>query len=534
MKAARWVVLAALVGMTVAPGALAKSKEKEAPPVEVVAPVEPLPPGAPDPKLRAEVFADFDSQLASGQKARAADALISIVQDPLKAPFHPEAFTKLGDLLLDLDLPYAAILAWRQSFLLAASWDAELIGRRVPQAIEIAEKVGDISSLQGPFSKNVGIARTEDVRGQMGYLAAREAFREQSYGLSLGLLKLVKQGDPLYAKAKMLEGIVLNQQSKPDSALTSFEQAGKAAGVAKTVEERRFAEMLKMNTGRSYFAAGNFPRAIQAFASVDRGSDFWPEAVFERSWSHFRINDINGTLGLLLSLDTPFFDSYYYPEADLLRIYSMFLICKFPQANTDIDAFREKYAKLHASLKGWTGHSAEEHFDAARTFREKGDAGALPAMFWRPYATEERFGNSVKAVASANDELNRLKNVSANPFSEWARAAVKARRDELIEGEGSRIRGRLTAQQDELATMLSDSQIFTLDIMAMKTLLYEQAAAAGKMPDVARTAERDDRIKRNFVEWPYEGEIWADEVGYYKVQTAPECPASLRQTVPGT
>jgi hypothetical protein len=72
-----------------------------------------------------------------------------------------------------------------------------------------------------------------------------------------------------------------------------------------------------------------------------------------------------------------------------------------------------------------------------------------------------------------------------------------------------------------------------LDIMAMKTKLYEQAAASGKMPDVARTAKRDERVKRTFVEWPYEGEVWADEVGYYKVNTAPECPASLRTSVKG-
>lgn len=81
--------------------------------------------------------------------------------------------------------------------------------------------------------------------------------------------------------------------------------------------------------------------------------------------------------------------------------------------------------------------------------------------------------------------------------------------------------------------MLSDSQIFTIDIMSMKTKLYEQAASAGKMPDVARTAERDDRVRRNYVEWPYEGEIWADEVGYYRVETKPECPASMRQSVTG-
>lgn len=521
-------------GLLLSPSAwAAKSKEAKPATAEVEAPVAPVVPGAPDKAMHDATFADYDSQLASGQKARAADALVLILSDPLKAPFYGEAYALLGDLLAQLDLPYSATLAWRQAFVVAADWDAESVGRRVPKAIEVAEKVGDLSVLQGPFSKNVGIARTEDVRGQMGYYAAREAFRQQSYGLSLGLLKLVKQGDPLYAKAKMLEGVVLNAQSKPDTALTSFEAAAKALGKPTNAEAERFAEMLKLNTGRSYYASGNYARALQAFASVSRGSEFWPEAQFERAWSHFRIDDINGTLGVLMSLDTPFFKHWYYPEADLLRIYSMFLICKFPQANTEIDLFRAKYGKLNDALKAWNGRSPEENFEAARLYREKGDAGSVPAMFWRPYSVEEKFGDSLKAVDSANDELKRLKNVEANPFSEWARNAVKARREELVDAEGTRIRDRLAAQQEEMQGMLNDSQIFTIDITSMKTKLYEQAAAAGKMPDAARTAERDDRVKRNFVQWPYEGEVWADEVGYYKVETTPECPASMRQSVQG-
>ncbi len=536
MRGSQWdrggLVLVALTALSAGPAFAAKTKEAHPPPA-VEAPAAPVVPGAPDQKTHDAAFADYDSQLASGQKARAADALVTLINDPTKAPFLAESFAKLGDLLKELDLPYAATLAWRQSFLDAQEWDAEQVGRRVPSAIETADKVGDLAVLQGPFSKNVGIARTEDVRGQMGYYAAREAYRQQSYGLSLGLLKMVKQGDPLFPKAKMLEGIVLNAQSKPESALTSFEAAGKAGKDDKGAEAARFGEMLKLNTGRSYYASGNYPRAIQAFATVSRGSEFWPEAQFERAWSHFRIDDFNGTLGLLLSLDTPFFKNYYYPEADLLRIYSMFLICKFPEANDQIGVFRAKYGKLDDKLKAWNGHTPEENFEAARKYREQGDPGDLPAMFWNPYATEERFGDSVKAVESANDELKRLKDVSANPFADWAKTAVKARRDELVTAEGTRIRDRLQAQQDELTGMLNDSQIFTIDIMSMKTKLYEEAATIGKMPDVARTAERDDRVKRAYVTWPYEGEVWADEVGYYKVTTTPECPASLRQTVQG-
>ena len=80
--------------------------------------------------------------------------------------------------------------------------------------------------------------------------------------------------------------------------------------------------------------------------------------------------------------------------------------------------------------------------------------------------------------------------------------------------------------------MLADTEIFTLDVLRMKADLYTQAAATGKMPDAARTVERKERIRKGWREWPYEGEDWADELGYYRVYTVPECPASMRRDVP--
>jgi hypothetical protein len=81
--------------------------------------------------------------------------------------------------------------------------------------------------------------------------------------------------------------------------------------------------------------------------------------------------------------------------------------------------------------------------------------------------------------------------------------------------------------------MLINVEIFIVDILRMKAILYEQAAATGRMPEAAVNAEREARLRKNQVEWPFEGEFWADEVGYYQVDAPPECPASLRGEMGG-
>jgi hypothetical protein len=520
----RLLALALVAALPAAP-ALAKPKAgaAPAPAAAAAAPAPSAKDQAKAEKARAEAFADYEAQLASGQKARAADALVTIVNDPALAAWHADAYGKLGDLFLQLDLPYAAVTAWSRAFAAADDTNTADIGNHVPKALETARKVGDVAILQAPFSKNLGLARTEDVRGEMAYLAAKEAFRGESYGMAIGLLKMVKEGDPLYPDAKALEGVILNQQARPTDALTPFEAAQKA-GRDKDV---RFKDLVSLNLARSYYAAGNYPRAIQAYAVVSRQSEFWPQAQFERAWSHFRIDDLNGTLGVLYSLDTPFFAEWYFPEADLLRIYAMFLMCKFPEANNEIDAFRKSYQETYDALRTWNGKSARESFEAARAFAEKGDTGSLPRSILRPFATEDRLLSSIAAVKSADDELARLKSVSANPFSEAARDWVTARRDELIQAEGERISARIAEQEAQIGTMLGDTEIFTLDILRMKSMLYEQAANTGMSLDAARTVKREDRLRKGWREWPFEGEIWADELGYYRVDSAPECPAGM-------
>ncbi|MDP2311776.1 MAG: hypothetical protein Q8P41_02650 [Pseudomonadota bacterium] len=524
----RVLLLALLAAGPLAAPALAKPKGDPAPTAATAA--APAAPAAPTPKdlaklekARIEAFAEYETQLASGQKARAADALVALVDDPAMSSFHAEAYGKLGDLFLGLDLPYAAVTAWTRAFTAADDTNSAEIGLYVPKAMATAKKVGDSAILEEPFSKNLALARTEDVRGEMAFLAAREAFHDDSFGLGLGMLKMVKEGDPIYPDAKALEGVILNQQGRPEDALTPFEAAQKA-GRDKDI---RFKDSLSLNMARSYYAAGNYPRAIQGYAGVSRGSEFWPQAQFERAWSHFRIDDLNGTLGVLYSLDTPFFTSWYFPEADLLRIYAMFLMCKFPEANSEIEAFRTFYKPVHTALKGWNGKSDKETFELARRYAESGAYDPLPESILRPYASEERLRSSIAAVKSADDELERLKAVSANPFSETARRWVKERRDTMVDAEGARIGARIADQEAQIGQMLDDTEIFILDILRMKSMLYEQAAAIGKMPDAARVVKRDERVRKGWREWPYEGEIWADELGYYRVDAAPECPAGL-------
>ena len=81
----------------------------------------------------------------------------------------------------------------------------------------------------------------------------------------------------------------------------------------------------------------------------------------------------------------------------------------------------------------------------------------------------------------------------------------------------------------ELQQMLVDADMHKLDILEMEAQMLRQASVTGKMEEAKRVVQRNKRLKDNERTWPYQGEYWADELGYYRVKSKPECPASMFQ-----
>lgn len=481
--------------------------------------------GEPSKEERAAAFADYRSELERGQKARAADALVALIDDPASDWFHAEAYAKLGEILDQLDLPYASLMAY--SHALERDSEAQWSPKAIEKAFALADQVGDAALLQPVFAKNVGGDVDKITRSRMAYLAARQNYRKGKYGLTLGLLRLVVEQSPYYADAQMLQGVVLNQQGRPTDALKPLLASYDAARATK--REDRFLQALLLNMGRSYYAAGNYPRAIEYYAKVARDSDYWLEAQFERGWAHFRLEDMNGTIALLHNHGSPFFEDYYFPEGHLLRVYALFLLCKFPEATKQIDAFKETYQPIFAGMRDATaGLSPDQAFELAKAYVLDGDPGPFPEPMMRSWRGEARLLASIDAVQHAEDELARLRNISANPFVAKVTGWIRDRRDEIVRSEGERTRDKLQARTDRLGEMLTNVEISKLDMLQFETRLYEAASVTGRLSDKKRTVIRQHRVRKGWVHWPYQGEYWADELGYYKVNAIPECPAGLR------
>jgi hypothetical protein len=237
---------------------------------------------------------------------------------------------------------------------------------------------------------------------------------------------------------------------------------------------------------------------------------------------------MNGVLGLLHTHNSPFLEEEYYPEAELLRIYALIMLCKFPEANQQIDLFVERFTPQQELLADHSSKTEEELFAQIRSAVETGESD-LPEMITRRFVQEDRFLDALKSVKSAEDEANRLQSVSGNEFAKLASSLVEERKEAIIKTEGERIKTKIQIMSSDLQEMLSSTEISKLDILDMEVQMLQRAAVTGELEEAKRQVKRNKRLKKGELVWPYEGEYWADEIGYYQVNTKSECPASLAE-----
>ena len=489
---------------------------------EPITPAEPAAMPTMSPEAKGAALAGPAAALASGNLQQAGDQLLAITADPAQQPIHGAAWAMLAGLYEGKDLLVPALEAWAK----AIENDPTGNAPKLLHAAELADKVGDAGGLAPVLGNNLGLAVDGAARNHLAEIAGTYHLRAGNYGPALGALMLGDKSSAGFTDVELLRGVTLAQQGRHADAVPALLTA---QGLARQEgRDQRFDDAVTLNVARAHYGNSDWGQAILWYARVPRGSEFWLDAQFERAWAHFRAKDMNGALGLLWNHDAPFFGDFYWPEVDLLRAYSLFMICKFPDASREIDEFAAKYTDTRDELKRLAGT-----LDPATAYGDvvayrSGNTHQVPAYLLRPFANEQRLDEAATVIARIDEELGRVDAVPGAAGTE-ARRMLETRKASRIGEEGQRVLDRVDKAVSELDTMLADIEITRLDLLSMEQQMYERAAVEGSIEQGNQRKGRDKRRdKRSTRQWPWQGEYWADELGWYQVNTAPNCPESLQ------
>ena len=409
---------------------------------------------------------------------------------------------------------YAATLKWLAS-----------LSRKLPESAGILKKIGryDRTQLEQPA--------LEKVRDELFYLLGRYHYTKGNFKEGISLFSSVAPASRFYARAKFMEGIanVRLYQAKPAS--RAFKALLRAAREApKTNEIKRFEEMAILSMARVFYSVKQFKLAIKYYDMIDPASLHWLDALFEQSWSYFQINDFSKALGNIHTINAPYFDTEFYPESYILRAVIYFQNCLFPQSKEAITEFNAKYPALRKQVLGILKQfkdPADFYEYALKVQKKRAGLGPAVGRLARSALADRTLLKTFRYVEELDRELKQVQN--ADPA--WKATAIAGvvlqdltLQKSLAQNEAGQMAQRrikrVAKEIQELTKQAIKVEYETINGLKNKleaSLRNEQVVPANRRDQTKITPDEEHLF------WPFDGQYWRDELGYYKFRIRSNC-----------
>lgn len=426
-------------------------------------------------------------------------------------------------------------------------WLAKL-ATQLPEPADIIERVGKY--------KNEAIARfnnpqQRDLYWQLNYLLGRYKYRNRNYEEAISLFEKVDKKSKYYVQSQFFTGISYVQLRKSVPAVKSFQKIVTSLdeGVEGVEDEHRMRDLAYLSMARTYYSASvrlddnNVPTidanklsaAVKYWNRVDVASEYWLDALFEESWAYFMAGDYPHALGNIHTIDSPYFPNSFYPEADILRAVISFTICQYDDATTIVARMKKKYEpikkELEATLNRFKGEGAETKFFEFLKQVRAGKANLSPVI--RPVVenalSDRQLLRNLEYVRVLDEEDARFKKAPASfknsPIGNDVTDALQLARDLAIRNAGTLARDRYQRNLDELNEHLRDASKILIDITAAERTKLDRQVVSGQMTKEESMTFGVVKPDDEHVLWPFDGEYWRDELGFYRQVVVSKCGA---------
>lgn len=453
--------------------------------------------------------------------------LWQVVDDDYYEYYHGDASYYLARSLDMMGYPYAALDEYQR--FLKVGGESDNFVKGFDHAVALADELDAGWLLADGLSFH-----SSDTFGREGgpralYWVGKTLFEADRLAEARAYLQAVPRSSEFYPRAKLVEGVVLTKQYKPKEAIAPFTIAYEAA--KDDPEERRVAELANLNLARTYYATKNFERAIEHYKAVPRESLDWHSARFEMAWAYYMIGRLNDCLAELHSVTSPFFDSWYIPEPRLLRILVYYNLCKYDDGSTMLEDFTSTHLPVQQLLNESVQEARRDPkllFDTMVAYVTHGEREGipLPEPILHLWIRDESIKRAGAFVAEVEAELKRLERDATGFGTSSAGYDIRERLEERIYDirgfHTDRVLARLNGMNRQLIDYLGQSEIYKLEMLSKKRRLLE-AAASGRVQEMIRLRVRGFREPPGYQSWPFEGEYWVDELGWYQIDTLDEC-----------
>jgi tetratricopeptide (TPR) repeat protein len=417
-------------------------------------------------------------------------------------------------------------------------WLASL-SRFLPESAGTLEKIGKYTR------QDLDQPALESVKDELYYLLGRYHYQKGNFAEAVALFSAVPEKSEFFPKAKFFEGVTLVRENKGAQAGEAFKAILRKVKSYKDPDKipkvlKEYEELANLSLGRIFYTIGKYDQSIRYYEKIPgpdaRGgaSTEWLPSLFEASWAYFQKDGDSKALGNIHSINSPFFETEFYPESYILKAVIYFNRCNYDRSAEAIAEFNAVYPQLRKELdeilakfpdnaqffeyilkvkSGEAGLSArlQNAVEGALYDRTLGKTIEYVSELDRELKAIEKADPAWKSTAVAGNILQDLtlqKSLAANEAGNLARQRLQALSSEIQEHVKQAIKieyETLNGQKGQLTAGLTGEQVTSTSINP-NAKNYNTIAI-------------DDEHQQ----WPFKGEYWKDELGYYRFKVKNKC-----------
>jgi hypothetical protein len=408
------------------------------------------------------------------------------------------------------------------------------------------EENGSALELMGRFEPaelgEIGSALDRETRARLLRMMGQHAYREGQLERAVALLAAVEPASSQRLAARFLEGVTHVRRHHVQPAVAAFREIVERVDAGQTYgaqDAERLRELAWLSLGRVYYTAGLATHdreregelvgnAVHAWSQVSESSEHWPDALFESAWALYVSDEHARALGNLHALLSPFFRDAFYPEAHVLKAVLYFHACQMDNAVAALADFHQRYDGTRDQLRELLDHDP----DGTQTVALLGTTAesapstkaspALAVLLGREHADREVL-RALGELDALQRELQALEHAQA--ALRESSAGERIRQDVLVARSFAEAHARelALARAERLYRELTEvaNQADTIEI----EVLNYQRKKLGARPTMASAKGRHVEIDSEHQLWPFNGEYWRDELGYYRQEVSDHCDA---------
>lgn len=301
-------------------------------------------------------------------------------------------------------------------------------------------------------------------------------------------------------------------------------------------------DLMNLTASRMLYEKGFLQASIEYLNKIPKSSEYWFVAQEEMAWAYIRKGEPQNVLGTTKGLMIEGFDAYVGPESVFLRSIAQLKVCDYPGVMESIETFKRRYrdraAALMATSKNENTVAINKVIDSLKkkkltraSLKEYGNV--LPRYISR----DESLYHLAQVERMLEKEAKKSGQLYTQSLSEGSdRIGFSAKFDFLKSSIESRIqstrsaavnlvRKRAQSEVAEIQQILQKMHIVEAEMIQQIDLSDRIISSnqGGTIENKKGSTGSQDKYALSF---PYDGELWFDEISNYRVDIKKGCQVS--------